>query len=164
MGGSGMHATVPSVRPRTGTRLAGDARSFERLRDSELRCSRRSHVKSLVAKLGCWGWLTVAVLIAAEGCSRREPTAVERKASAIVGSVDPTVLLATLRARPGSPIGGPVAQTIDLAGSNLKPKFAPAAAAGESKSAKINLPVQATGAMHLEDAASGVAVDVALKD
>ncbi len=120
-------------------------------------------MKSIVGKLGSLGWLTVAALVAAGACSRGEQPAVERKANTVLAAVDPAVLLATLRSRPGTPVGAGVAQTIDVAAGKLKPTFAASVAAGEAKPANVTLPAQSTGALHLEDAATGVAVDVTLQ-
>jgi hypothetical protein len=72
-------------------------------------------------------------------------------------------LVATLKARPGSPLGADVANGFDAVSGGLKPRFAAGDVGGESKPARVTLPSSATGALHLEDAASNAAVDVTLR-
>ncbi len=128
--------------------------------------SRASCVLSGLSGFGrcCFGVAAVVLVSsAASSCSRREPPAAERKTGAVAAPIDPTALLATLRARSGSPVGAAIAQSIDVAGGGLKPTFAASVAAGESRPGKVTLPAQATGAVHLEDSATAVAVDVTLQ-
>ncbi len=118
-------------------------------------------MKSLVVRLGSIGWLTVGALTAVGACSGGAPPAVERKASAVKATVETAALLATLKARPGSPLGVGVAKSVDVVAGGLKPDFDVAVA--EPKPAKVLLPLKATDTLHLEDASSGVAVDVVLR-
>ncbi len=120
-------------------------------------------MKAIVVKLGSLGWLTIAALVAVGACARSAPPAVEQKASEVAAVVDATALLATLQGRPGSPLEAGVAQTINSASGGLKPTFPTAVTAGEPKPAKVVLPQQASGALHLEDLATGVAADVVLQ-
>src|SRR5262249_33870343 len=78
-------------------------------------------------------------------------------------AVDAASVVATLKARPSSPLGPSIATGFDSVSGGLKPRFAAADVAGESKAARVTLPAQASGALHLEDAATGIALDVALQ-
>src|SRR6266498_1948724 len=84
------------------------------------------------------------------------------RTSALTASA--ATIVSTLRARPGSPIGASVATGFaSVAGGGLTPTFAASDLAAETMRADVTLPAQATGAMHLVDTASAVAVDVALQ-
>jgi RHS repeat-associated protein len=67
-------------------------------------------------------------------------------------------LLARLRAIPGSPLPPAAATGFEPAGGGLKPRFD----AGAPVTAHVVLPAGASSAVHLEDAATGLGVDVAL--
>jgi RHS repeat-associated protein len=77
--------------------------------------------------------------------------------------VDPSAVVAGLKTRAGSPVGPSVAAGFDTAAGGLKPRFAAADLAAEPAVARVTLPAQANAALHLEDAATGTAVDVTLQ-
>src|SRR6266496_3158552 len=84
------------------------------------------------------------------------------RTSALTASA--ATIVSTLRARPGSPIGASVATGFaSVAGGGLTPTFAASDLAAETMRADVTLPAQATGAMHLVDTTSAVAVDVTLQ-
>jgi hypothetical protein len=96
--------------------------------------------------------IAIAGLATLASCQRGEPTSMtEPEAGA---------LLAGLRARPASPIGAGLAERFVPAPGGLRPGFP----ASERISARIVLPARSTERVHIEDAASGTAIGVTLRD
>ena len=80
-------------------------------------------------------------------------------AAANVGATGAQIV-AAIQAQASSPVQAAVAQSFKNAtAGGLQPQFPSAAVAAEAKPASVVLPQVASGAMHLQDAASGVTVD-----
>ena len=114
---------------------------------------------------GRWALLLVTVPMALVSCQSREsddgsiPSATW--VSPLTGSA--TAMVATLKARPASPLGVSVAVEFDTDPRGLTPRFAVSDIAGEPAAARITLPAKATAALHIEDAATSIGIDVSLK-
>jgi RHS repeat-associated protein len=79
-------------------------------------------------------------------------------------AVDAASIVSTIAARTGSPLGASVATGFDVVtGAGLKPRLATSDLAAEPRQARLTLPAQANGTLHLEDAATGTAIDVTLR-
>ena len=98
---------------------------------------------------------TTVAILATLGC--KGESARRDDAAGLHAGADATV--AALRARPQSPLGASVASGFDAVSDGFSPRFA--ASAGRV-SARAVLPARASGAIHLEDAASGARADVSL--
>ena len=81
----------------------------------------------------------------------------------MAAAANPSAVVAGLKARAGSPVGPSVAAGFDTVAGGLNPRFAAADLAAEPAAARVTLPAQANAALHLEDAATGTAVDVKLQ-
>jgi RHS repeat-associated protein len=71
-------------------------------------------------------------------------------------------ILAALQAAPGSPLQAGIAQGFDTVSGSLRPQISTATLSGEPKPASLLLPQTCSAAAHLQDVASGLAVDVSL--
>ena len=78
-------------------------------------------------------------------------------------TADAATIVSTLKARPGSPLAASVAAGFDAVAGGLKPRFAASDVALERAPARLTLPALANAPLHLEDAATGLAVDVTLQ-
>jgi RHS repeat-associated protein len=116
--------------------------------------------------------LLVVSLALLGGCRGKDvpapgPTTDIRQAAVTIADgaspTDGTAILATLRAQQGSPVAASGAATFDTTGGTFKAQFSAKDAAAERKLARVTLPAKANAAVHIEDAGSGVTVDVSLK-
>ena len=71
-------------------------------------------------------------------------------------------IVTALKARRGSPLAAGAADRFDAVPGGLKPRFAASDVAAEPAPARVTLPRRRTAPLHLEDAATSVAVDVSL--
>jgi hypothetical protein len=115
----------------------------------------------------------VATIVAVMVCACRDDGARnadhERSiiaAAAAAAAASPTAtgaqIIAAVQSQAGSPVQAAVAQSFKSGTSGLQPQFAAAAAAAVGKQANVVLPQVASGAMHVQEQASGAAVDVSL--
>ncbi|HEY7371650.1 MAG TPA: hypothetical protein VIF57_05675, partial [Polyangia bacterium] len=103
--------------------------------------------------------LCVTPALVAGGC-RGKQSAGESKPSVASATASASAIVARLKALPGSPLAAGMAVGFDAAPGGLKPNFLAADMATEKRPARVRLPAAAAAALHLEDAASGVGVDV----
>ncbi len=82
-------------------------------------------------------------------------------AAAAVGATGAQII-AAVQTQAGSPVAAGVADSFKGAAGGLQPQFAAAVVAAESKPANVVLPQVASGAMHVQDKASGASVDVSI--
>ena len=78
-------------------------------------------------------------------------------------AADARGIVTALKARPGSPLAPGAAGRFDPVAGGLKPQFSASDVAAEPVPARVTLPQQASAPLHLEDAATSVAVDVSLR-
>ena len=96
-------------------------------------------------------WLVVSAVALTGGChSGKNDGRSAQHASEV---------LASLRANPASPLQPPMVSGFQTVPGGYGPQFS---SSGERVSARVVLPSQSSGKAHLEDSATGVAVDVAL--
>ncbi len=112
--------------------------------------------------------LACAGILLLGSCRSREPAvggeAAATRSSAVTATpADATAIVAVLKARPGSPLGASVATGFDTVAGGVKPRFAASDVAAEPAPARVTLPAQANAPLHLENAATGTAVDVTLQ-
>jgi len=72
-------------------------------------------------------------------------------------------IIAAIQALPGSLVQSAITQGFASVAGGLRPQFAAATLAGESKLAQVVLPALCNSALHLQDTTSGASVDVTLK-
>jgi len=108
--------------------------------------------------------LTAAMAIAACGNDSKRGETVSHRASAITISANATAaqIVSALQAQPGSPVQTGIAQGFSKVGAALQAQFAAGALASERKPATVFFPGNASGGVHIEDAATDVAIDVSL--
>ncbi len=100
--------------------------------------------------------LIVAVSLTAASHRRHRPQPPEEAPV----SAETQAILSVLRGRPASPLVTGLAEGFRESSSGLRPHFA-ASTVGDL--ARVVLPAQSTGSVHIEDAASGAGVEVSLK-
>ena len=114
---------------------------------------------------GRWAFIVVAVSAAlVASCHSRDSVSGDKRSETrtLALAADAAAIVATLKARPGSPIAAGLATGFDAVSGGLKPRFAASDVAAEPAQARVTLPPQAKAALHIEDAATNVAVDVSL--
>lgn len=119
-----------------------------------------------------WAVVSVGVTTILLGACRREtstPADRERKlvaaAAAAIAAVPGATgaqIVAAMQLQVGSPVQPAVAQSLQSVTAGLRPQFAAADLAGESKPANVLFPQTASASMHLEDKTTGDGVDVSL--
>jgi hypothetical protein len=134
-------------------------------RDSLRRCRERipPRHRSLGAAI-----VAVATVLAVSSCrnstaSDTGPSSQIASALTVGAAATASQIVAAIQAQPGSPVQSAVAQGFASVTGGLRPQFAAATLAGESKPAQVVLPALCNAALHLQDTTSGAAVDVTLK-
>jgi hypothetical protein len=119
----------------------------------------------VVSHRGCRLGLAVGLVsVLAASCRSQEGgSGSTTSAAPLPSSGDANAIVTALKTRPGSPLAAGLAERFDARAKSLQPIF-PEAAATKAGLARVTLPASANAPMHLEDAASGTAVDVTLKD
>ena len=115
----------------------------------------------MVSHCGCRANLVALSLVVVAGASCRQEDNGGRAQTPAAGEAG--TIVAALRARAGSPLAAGLAERYEARAKSLQPVF-PATAASKTGTARVALPMNATVPLHLEDVASGTAVDVTLKD
>ena len=99
--------------------------------------------------------LVVVALLAAFGASCRGQDGVGRSPPPVAAG-DARAIVATLKARAGSPLLARIAERFEPAAGRLRPGASPTTTAAAEKAglARVTLPAHANAALHLEDAAT----------
>jgi hypothetical protein len=113
-----------------------------------------------------WGPATagLAIVLVGGGCGSRDPARGDERSDArleLGESSEAKAMLSRLQARPDSPLQAAAATAFRIGPDSLTPRFPTAA---EQPRARVLLPALATSSVHIEDVASGLAVDVTLNE
>ena len=127
---------------------------------------RRYRVASFDRSRVCRFFVSLVLLSVVPTCRGRDSASDSKpnEVQMLALAASPVSVVAILKGRPNSPVAAGIATGFDpAAGGGFKPRFAAGDVAVEPVLARVTLPGTATAALHLEDAATNVAVDVSLK-